>query len=126
MKPRRHQDIPMKQHNSIHHHMVHQVHTTLLHQVLIYSSSVPYGIENSELFLAYSEIPQPYSPRGPPYPKIGQYAYQSHPYAAFSPYTHPMHIHNQYAGQPPVQPYAVPTVAPQQPDAQETSGNYYR
>merc|ERR1712227_472777 len=49
---------------------------------------------------AYSEIPQPYPPVQP-YPTVGQQAYPPQP----------------YPGQPPVQQYAVPTIAPQQPYA---------
>ena len=53
---------------------------------------------------------------------MGPHAYPPQPYAAFSPYAHPMHTHNHYVGQPSMQPYPVPTIAPQ--DAQQPKGNY--
>ena len=55
---------------------------------------------------------------------MGPHAYPSQPYPAFSPYAHPMHTHNPYVGQPPVQPYPVPTVAPKEADAQQPKGYY--
>ena len=35
-----------------------------------------------------------------------------------------MHTHNPYVGQPPVQPYPVPTVAPKEADPQQPKGYY--
>ena len=55
---------------------------------------------------------------------MGPHAYPPQPYAAFSPYAHPMHTHNHYVGQPPVQQYPVPTVAPKEADAQPPKGYY--
>ena len=43
-------------------------------------------------------------------------------------YAHPMHTHNWYTGQPPVQPHAAPLhaplLAPQQPNPPQSKGNY--
>ena len=55
---------------------------------------------------------------------MGQHAYPPQPYAAFPPYAHPMHTHNWYAGQPPVQPHATPLLAPQQSNPPQPKGNY--